>query len=69
MKNQTETFEKKIQRFQYHYDTRTAFDDFLTMTLCAFSQNPATGKSHDEDLYLETIAKYKDDNLRFEFPK
>jgi type I restriction-modification system DNA methylase subunit len=69
MKNQTETFEKKIQRFQFHYDTRTVFDDFLTMTLCAFSQNPAIGKSHDEDLYLETIAKYKDNDLRFEFPK
>jgi hypothetical protein len=69
MKNQTETFEKTIGRFPYHYDTRTVFDDFLTMTCCAFSQNPATGKSHDEDLYLQTIAKYKDDSLRFEFPK
>ena len=69
MKNQTETFEKTIGRFQYHYDTRTVFDDFLTMTCCAFSQNPATGKSHDEDLYLQTIGKYKNDDLRFEFPK
>ena len=69
MKNETETFEKTIGQFQYHYDTRTVFDDFLTMTLCAFSQNPATGTSHDEDLYMETIAKYKNDKLRFEFPK
>lgn len=69
MKTQTETFEKKIQLFQYHYDLRTVFDDFLTMTICAFSQNRATGKSYDEDLYLETIAKYEDNNLRFEFPK
>lgn len=69
MKNEIETFEKTIRRFQYRHDTRTVFNDFLTMTLCAFSQNPATGKSHDEDLYMETIAKYKDDALRFEFPK
>jgi type I restriction-modification system DNA methylase subunit len=69
MKNETETFEKIIHRFQYHYDTRTVFDDFLTMTLCSFSYNPAIGKSHDEDLYMETIEKYKNDKLRLEFPK
>src|ERR1019366_498793 len=69
MKNQTDTFDKKIRLFEYRYDLRTVFDDFLTMTCCAFSQNPATSKSHDEDLYLETIAKYKEDALRFEFPK
>jgi hypothetical protein len=39
------------------------------MNVCAFSQNLKTGKSHDEELYLETIAKYKEDTLRFEFPK
>lgn len=69
MKNQTDTFEKTIRLFEYRYDLRTTFDDFLTMTLCAFSQNPGSGKSHDEDLYIETIARYKDDKLRFEFPK
>lgn len=68
MNKHTDTFEKVMQRFQYRYDTRIAFDDFLTMTLCAFSQNRATGKSYDEDLYMETIAKYKDDPIRFEFP-
>ena len=69
MKNETDTFEKIIHRFQYHYDTRTVFDDFLTMTLCSFSHNPATGKSNDEDLYMETVHKYKTDKLRFEFSK
>ena len=69
MKTKTETFAQVMKRFEYRYDTRTVFNDFLTMTLCSFSQNPATGKSHDEDLYLETIAKYKNDDLRFEFPK
>ena len=69
MKAQSETFAKIFTRFNYRYDTRIVFDDFLTLTLCAFSQNPATGKSYDEDLYLQTIGKYKDDALRFEFPK
>ena len=69
MKNKTETFAQIMAQFNYRYDTRTVFNDFLTMILCAFSQNPATGKSHDEDLYLEAIGKYKNDDLRFEFPK
>lgn len=64
-----ETFASLMQDFTYRYDSRTVFDDFLTMTLCAFSQNPLTGKSHDEDLYIQTIEKYKDDKLRFHFPK
>ena len=69
MKTKQETFAQIMARFNYRYDTRTIFNDFLTMTLCSFSQNPATSKSHDEDLYLETIGKYKNDDLRFEFSK
>lgn len=65
----TETFESKLNLFQYHYDTRTVFDDFLTLTLCAFSRNLSTGKSYDEDLYMQTIAKYKSSPLRFELSK
>jgi len=53
----------------YHYDLRTVFDDLLTMMLCSFSHNPWTGKSYNEDLYLETIGKYKKDDFRFQFPK
>lgn len=69
MKQPSPTFASTIKTFEYRYDLRTVFNDFLTMALCAFSQNPETGKSQDEDLYLETVAKYKEDNLRFEFPK
>jgi type I restriction-modification system DNA methylase subunit len=69
MKKQTETFESLIKAMEYRYDLRTVFDDFLTLTLCAFSQNPLTGVSHDEDLYMATIAKYKDDELRHNIPK
>jgi ribosomal protein L11 methylase PrmA len=37
------------------------------MTIAAFTQNLHTKKSWYEDEYLETIARYKDSELRFEF--
>lgn len=58
-----------MSSFEYHYDLRSVFDDFLTMSMCAVTQIPGAGKSHYEDLYLETVAKYKNDNLRFNFSK
>ena len=58
-----------MRLFEYRYDLRSAFDDLLTMSLCAFSQNPGTGKSYDEDLYMQTIARYKDDKIVTEFPR
>jgi type I restriction-modification system DNA methylase subunit len=69
MKKQQETFANLMDSFSYRYDLRPVFDDFLTMTMCAVTQIPCAEKSHYEDLYLETIAKYKDDDLRFQFPK
>ena len=69
MTSKTETFSSLMHSFSYRYDLRVVFDDFLTMTLCAFSFNPATGKSHNEEMYMETIAKYATDDLRFNFPK
>jgi type I restriction-modification system DNA methylase subunit len=64
-----ETFSSLLKDFEYRYDQRTVFNDFLTLTTCAFSQNPLTGLSHDEDLYLQTIEPYKTDVLRHHFPK
>lgn len=68
MKNEKHTFGKEMRRFEYRYDLRTVFDDFLTMTICSFGINPQTGKSYDEDLYLATIDKYKKDPLNKDFP-
>lgn len=68
MKKEQQTFASTMKLFEYRFDLRTVFDDFLTMSLCAMGQNPQTMKSYDEALYLETVAKYKDDKLRFEFP-
>lgn len=58
-----------MNSFGYRYDLRPVFDDFLIITMCAVTQNPLTGKSHYEDLYMETIAKYVKDDLRHQFPK
>lgn len=58
-----------MNSFAYRYDLRPVFDDFLTMSMCAVTQIPGAGKSHYEDLYMETVAKYKNDDLRFQFPK
>jgi type I restriction-modification system DNA methylase subunit len=69
MTQKNETFAKLLDSFQYKYDRRTVFDDFLTMTMCAVTPKLGTGKSHYEDLYLETIKKYKDDQLRYKFPE
>lgn len=69
MSSKHESFSDLLKQFEYHYDLRTAFDDFLTMTICAFGQNPKEGKSYDEDLYLQTIEKYKSSDLRHNFTK
>jgi type I restriction-modification system DNA methylase subunit len=69
MKAKKETFSQLIETFGYRYDLRTVFEDFLTMSICAVSHNPVTGMSHDEGLYMQTIAKYAKDELRHQFPK
>jgi type I restriction-modification system DNA methylase subunit len=64
-----ETFSDLLNNFGYRYNTREIFEDFLTMAMCAVTPLPGSGKSHYEDLYLETIARYKDDEARHIFPK
>jgi type I restriction-modification system DNA methylase subunit len=65
----TSSFEALLKEFEYKYPLAAVFDDFLIMSICSVTQNPATGISYYEDIYLETIKKYKDDHLRFHFPK
>jgi hypothetical protein len=69
MKKQKDTFQSLILEFQYHFDLRTVFDDFLTMAIASYGRNPETGLSYDEDLYMQTIDKYKHHDLRHNFPK
>jgi len=69
MSTKQETFASLIKQFEYHFDLRNVFDDFLTMTICAFSRNPMTGESYEEALYLTTVGKYKDDVLRHLVPR
>lgn len=64
-----ETFENLIKQFEPRFDLRMAFSDFLTMSMCSVTLNPLTGKSHYEELYMETVAKYAESDLRHLFPK
>ncbi len=47
-----------METFGMKRDLRAVFADFLTLTICAFSQNPHTKLSYQEDEYLRTFAKY-----------
>jgi type I restriction-modification system DNA methylase subunit len=67
--NKPTTFESLMNSVLYHHDLRNIFEDFLTLSLCAFSFNPQTQKSHEEELYLETIDKYAKEETQFLFPK
>lgn len=69
MTQKQETFAQLMSSFAYHFDLRTVFDDLLTMSICAVGQDPAAGKSYDENLYLETIGKYTKSKQRFVFRK
>ena len=62
-------FIESLQAIGYHFSLPHVFDDFLTMSIAACTQNPQTKLSYYETEYLETIVKYKDSELRHEFPK
>jgi type I restriction-modification system DNA methylase subunit len=64
-----QSFSSLMLQFEHRYDLRTAFDDFLTLSLCSLSINPLTRKSYDEDLYIDTIRKYEKDDMRHIFAK
>ncbi len=69
MKTNKETFAGLLETSAYYRDTRTVFDDLLTLALCAFSQNPNTGKSYREDEYMATIGRYPKEDVQTLFPK
>jgi len=64
-----DTFANSIFRISHRFSLFTVFDDFLTMAFAACTQNPNTKLSWYEEEYLTTIARYKDSDLRHEFPK
>ena len=65
----TNKFAETILKISYRFSLFSVFDDFLTMSIAACTQNMQTKKSWYEDEYLDTIARYKDSELRHEFPK
>ncbi|MBS1731875.1 MAG: SAM-dependent DNA methyltransferase [Bacteroidetes bacterium] len=62
------TFSKAILSIANQFSLHSVFDDFLTMTIAACTQNPFTKKSYYEEEYLATIGKYKESELRHQFP-
>lgn len=58
MKNKKQTFTTTIEKFGFKRDIRTVFADFLTLSICAFSQNPKTKLSNYEDEYLSIMNTY-----------
>ncbi len=62
------TFDSVLLAFEQWYDLRAAFDDFLTAAICYLSTCPLTRKSFDEDLLLDTIAKYEEHEADHLFP-
>lgn len=64
MKNDAVTINRELKKFDslfqklgIKYDYITVFDDLLTVTICCF------GFGTNEELYLQTIKKYKRDEL------
>lgn len=60
-------FAETLFKIGYRFSLPKVFDDFLTMSIAACTQNLHTKVSYYEDEYLKTIAYYKDSELRFEF--
>lgn len=63
------TFADCLFKIAYRFSLQQVFGDFLEMSIAACTQNLQTKKSWYEDEYLSIIAKYKDSELRHEFPK
>lgn len=63
------TFAETLHTIGHRFSLSKVFDDFLTLSIAACTQNLHTQKSYYEDEYLETIAYYKNSELRHEFPK
>jgi len=62
-------FAESMYKISHRFSLFKVYDDFLTMSIAACTQNLETKLSWYEDEYLATIAHYKDSELRHEFPK
>lgn len=64
-----QNFEFLMDQFQDYFDLATTFDDFLTIAVALCGRNANTGRSFDEAIYVKVMEKYKNHELRFNFPK
>lgn len=63
------SFAESILEISYRFPIHQVFADFLTMAICAYTQNPRSKVSYYENEYLSVIAPYKDSEVRFLFPQ
>ena len=64
-----QSFADSLLAISYRFSLHQVFDDFLTMAIAASTQNPTTKLSWYEEEYRQTIAPYKDSELKHEFSK
>ena len=69
MEKTISSFKAIFEKAAYASSYNKAFEDFLTMCICAFSQNIQTGKSFYEDEYMSIIKPYKANNTLKYFPE
>lgn len=67
--NSASKFSDTIFKVAHRFSVFTAFDDFFTMAIAAFTQNIQQKVSYYEEEYLAVMEKYKSLELRHEFPK
>ena len=67
--NDLNEFKRLFEKASYAQSYDITFRDFLTVTLCTFSRNLATGLSYQEELYLQTIEPYRQRETLKYFPQ
>lgn len=63
------SFKTLFEKASYGCNYSTAFEDFLTMCICAFTRKFDTGLSHYEVEYLQIIEPYKANGRLEYFPR
>jgi type I restriction enzyme M protein len=63
------SFKKVFEKAAYGSSYNRVFEDFLTICICAFTQNILTGKSFYENEYMSIIEPYKANKTLQYFPE
>lgn len=63
------SFKTLFEKAAYGSNYAKAFEDFLSMCICAFTRNIRTGLSHYEEEYMQIIQPYKENGKLEYFPQ